>query len=484
MIIPQTVIDDMLNEDKTATEGVTDVANTAFKAVGKTAKGAMTLGKAALSVKGSIGKSSITRMGEDSILQFPAVFSNYIDTDDAIAIAKMLERHYATLLVSIFSLRPTVSLNEFDNIAEYIKSIHSNNAIPTNLKKAQHFANESYTENDEDFCLVEGEESAFGVNAETFEISPEEGSRLASECWGVYGGQLDTDLLNAEVQPYTRSIALINDRLEMAKNQQANEGFVDAVNKLREKSSNVVNTGKNTSPYPDNRAMNRLNSNAGVVRNSNNRLINSEPTMINVSFYMHGSKSGQNGAGANFTQNVVLGVKSMVRSVTSDYMVANLVEGTKTSNPIFKFIAWTRGEYKLVKDLIFNISEIKKKFKNKNDDKYGFLEMSKNRKDVDNVSKFAGNRILPYLSLVVSSTEVQSAANITGVDLSDYRNAKAFMDKYYLLAFAIYNEQTKVIDILYDGDSSFDTMSMTYIQGEQKKAVDVTKALSNLYSMR
>lgn len=482
MIIPQTVIDDILKEDNTATEGVTDIANTAFKAVGKTANAVANVGKAAISVKGSIGKSSITRMGEDSILQFPAVFSNYIDTDDAIAIAKMLERHYATLLVSIFSLRPTVSLNEYNNIAEYIKSIHSNNAIPTNLKKAQHFANESYTDIDDDFCLMEGEESVFGVNAETFEAGPE-GARLAAECWGVYGGQLDTDLLNAEVQPYNRSVALINDRLEMAKKQQASEGYSDAIDTLRGKASAVVNVGKNSSPYPDIKAGGRLNGNTGTAKGQG-RLINSEPTMINVSFYMHGSKSGQNGAGASFTQNVVLGVKSMVRSVTSDYMVANLVEGTKTSNPIFKFIAWTRGEYKLVKDLIFNISEIKKKFKNKNDDKYGFLEMSKNRKDVDNVSKFAGNRILPYLSLVVSSTEVQSAAAITGVDLSDYRNAKAFMDKYYLLAFAIYNEQTKVIEVLYDGDSSFDTMSMTYIQGEQKKAVDVTKALSNLYSTR
>ena len=110
--------------------------------------------------------------------------------------------------------------------------------------------------------------------------------------------------------------------------------------------------------------------------------------------------------------------------------------------------------------------------------------MSRDRKEVDDVTKFAGNRILPYLSLIVTDYEVAQTAQVTGVDLTNYRNAKAFMERYYLLAFGIYNSSTKTLSVLYDGANDFADMSMTYIQTEQKKSMDVSKNFSNLISIR
>lgn len=481
MIIPQSAIE----------ANITDAASVGLNTAKKAVDTVATVTKAAISVKGTIGKSSITRLGKDSIMEFPTVASASIDTDDQIAIAKMLEKTYATLLVSIFSLRPSVSLNEYDNIAEYIKSIHSNTSLPTNLKKAQHFAKESLEglhNNDEEFCLAEDEEPSGICVDGTITTAGRYGKDLALECWGIQAGAIDTDNLNEVVMPYRRSQYLLNERISMVEDvkvKKATEAAAidDVLTNVQHKAMGVVNVGRNSTSMLNakfNQARGKVGEN-GLVKND--RMISMEPTMINVSFYLHGSKAN-NGTGANFTQTVVLGVKSMVRNVTSEYMISNLVEGSKSSNPIFKLISWTRGEYKLVRDLIFNISEIKKKFKTKNRGEFDFLEMSKNRKEIDDVSKYAGNRVLPYMSLIVTDYEVAQAAQITGVDLHNAKNAKAFMDRYYLLAFGIYNTSTKTLEVLYDGADDFETMSMTYIQSTQKKDMDITKSLGNLASIR
>lgn len=390
MIIPQSAIDEILSNEP-GTEGITDVAtvglNTAKKVVDTTA----TVTKAIVSVKGTIGKNSITRMGKDSIMEFPTVMSNGIDIDEQIPIAKQLEFNYATLLVSIFSLRPSVSLNEYDNIAEYIKSIHSNTALPTNLKKAQHFAKESleglHPEDDDFYCLVDGEDpSGFCVDGSITHINAQLEKDLALECWGVQGDMLDTENLNEISMPYKRSQSLLNARLDIARKEREKKAAAieapvnptdtttvdeNVLDSVRGGAMRVVNTGRNTTNMLNGRTANtklRVGDKANSINVLSHQHISLEPTLINVSFYLHGSKSG-NGGNANFTQTVTLGVKSMIRNVSSEYMIAQLVEGSKSSNPIFKIISWTRGEYKFIKDLLFNISEIKKKYKNKKDRK-------------------------------------------------------------------------------------------------------------------
>lgn len=650
MIIPKMAIEDLI-----ASEGIADTATVGLQTAGKVVNAAGALGKAALTVKGTIGRSSVTRMGRDSILEFPAIFSAGIDTDDSIAIAKMLEKYYASLLVSIFSLRPSIALNEYSDIAEYIKSIHSNNPIPSNLRKAQHLAKESledttdvgeeafqtfaefvdkakeklaakfevkldasngesypladvrkftekaidiyqsakkdlegmknklkdkgYTENNarvlfnslnaqisdisiviskfetglnalkevkatdkttlrdliipkesslcpsrelankiaalckknigdmagiinglpkkvvdapaaasfaidsDEYCLVDDEASGLTVNGVTSECTDPD---LAYECWGIQGGALNMGSINEIVTPYRRSQALLQERIDMAKGTEAvSDNIADVADTVASKAGRVITVGRNSNPTITNStdiAAKKVGT--GATMGNSNGKIDMAPTMIDVTFYLHGSKKGGSSNSASFTQQVKLGVKAMARVVSSDYVITNLVEGSKSSNPIFKFISWTRGELKLVRDLIFNVSEVKKKFKDKRKDEYGLLQMSKDRKEVDDVAKFAGNRILPYVSLIVTDYEVAQTAQVTGVDLTNYRNAKAFMERYYLLAFGIYNQNTKTLSILYDGANDFEDMSMAYIQTEQKKSMDVTKNFANMVSMR
>lgn len=484
MIVPKSSYEELI-----ASEAVAETATAIMKTTGGVLNAAGTVGKAAMSIKGTIGRSSITRMGKDSILEFPCVFSANVDVDDAIAITKMLERNYASLLVSIFSLRPAIALNEFTDIADYIKSIHNNTGIPSNLKKAQHFARESVLTPEEDFCLIPDDEgSPMGVNAKLFD-SPD--PDLGMECWGVHAGCLDEENLNDLVRPYNRSVGLIEQRLAEAKQTAATEASVadvqDIADKVRSGANRVIIAGKNSSNLvvgerADKKAPPIYGRQTATKIDQN--MISQAPTMIDVTFYLHGSKAGGADQGANYAQNVTLGIKGMSRQVSNEYMITNLIEGSKSSNPIFKLISWTRGEYKFVKDFIFNIGEVKKQFKDKKNDSYGIFEMSKNRKEIDDVAKFAANRVLPYLSVIATDYEVAQAAQATGVDLNNFRNAKAFMEKYYLLAFGVYDASNKTLKVIFDGASDWEVMSMAYIQTNQKKDMDVSRNVSNLISIR
>ena len=324
---------------------------------------------------------------------------------------------------------------------------------------------------DNEFCLVEDEPSGLCIDANIFVSTDPD---MAFEGLGVEQGALNMGTVNNISLPFKRSEFLLNDRISMSKATEADATF-----------NSVAVVGSNQSTMLTNKMSGKEFKPAGYTAGLNPRmsqqLIEHNPTMINATFYLHGT--GSDGSGG-FSQTVNLGVKCSVRQETSDVVINNLIEGSKSSNPIFKFISWSRGEYGLVKDLIFNVGEIKKKYKDKSNGNTSILAMSKDRKAIDDITKFTGNRVLPFMTLIVTDYEVAQAAQVSGVDLSNPRNAKAFMDNYYLLGFGIYNSSTKKLSIMYDGDETFESLSMTYIQSQQKSTMNINKDFANLISMR
>lgn len=324
---------------------------------------------------------------------------------------------------------------------------------------------------DNEFCLVDDEPSGLCIDADIFVSDDPD---MAYEGLAVNWGALNMSSVNEISLPYKRTQHLLQERLEMAKATESDTTWNSVAVVGSNQSTMLTNKMKDRSFIP-------ANMTAGIGPKSGQTLIEHNPTMINATFYLHGT--GKDGSGG-FTQQVNLGVKCMVRQENSDVVINSLVEGSKNSNPIFKFVSWSRGEYSLVKDFLFNIGEVKKKYKDKRNMGSSLLNMSKDRKKVDDVSKFAANRVLPYMTLIVTDYEVAQAAQMTGVDLTNPRNAKAFMDDYYLLGFGIYNSSTKKLSIMYDGDESFESLSMTYIQSQQKSTMNINKDFANLISMR
>jgi hypothetical protein len=411
-------------------------------------------GKAAKFIKNSsLEKQSLTRMGRDSILQTPVISSSAIGTDETIIIARAIEKYIASMAVSGFSMR-VVDLDKNDDIAQYIKRFHNNDDIPSNLKAATKFVMESANYVDD-------------AQLQASEVD-------ILSCWNVTNEQVNMESLNDMYKPYESTKNIIEDKIQ--KLTSANEGVLDKNSKLNsfldkmnsKSESDVKNTAqmnteitektntKITAKGEKETTKETVVSKKQVMPNTFNAIVKNdkltalEPTMANVQFVVHGGK----GDSKQFVQNVVLGFKAMVRIVRSDIMVANMIEAAKNSNMIFKFIKWTKGEFKFIKDVIFNITEIKDSVISDSNDK-NFLNAIKRRKEISNITKFLDNRVPPSTIIIMSSYEVARVAEVTGVDLSQIHNALRLLNKYYLIGFGVYDTETKILSMLFDGEGEF-----------------------------
>lgn len=399
-------------------------------------------------VKGAsstLERTSLTRLGKDSILQSPVISSSAIGTDETIIIARAIEKYIAAMAVSGFSMR-VVDLSKNDDIAQYIKRFHNNSNIPSNVTAASKFVLESANYIDDK--LLQATESEI------------------LSCWNVTDENVSMESVNDIYRPYDNTKNIIMDKIQ--KLESANESILNKDSKLNsgldKLNSSFGGDTKNTAVR--NKEITTMKNSKGETSTTtktsqvtsnifnaivkNDRVTALEPTMANIQFVVHGG----DGDNKQFVQNVVLGFKAMVRIVRSDIMVANMIEAAKNSNIIFKFIKWTKGEFKFVKDIIFNITEIKDSAISDNSDK-NFLKAIKRRKEINDVSKFFDNKIPPSTTIIMSSYEVARVAEATGVNLSEIHNALKLLNKYYLIGFGIYDTETKILSMLFDGDDQF-----------------------------
>lgn len=414
-------------------------------------------------IKKTSSRNSLTRMSQDTVFQFPLMMVPSIDIDDAMIIARAVEKQYAALLVSVFSLRGSINTKDYDNIQDYLKGFHNNSDIPSNIKAASRFVFESAT-------TLNATESVAG---------------LGEVCWDIVEEQINTGSLNDIYKPYAETKRILKDKLAVVteaksdrlydnKNYQKFKDVATRVDRDRKmEEENAISPDTTTTTInPDTKEKKIVTSKAtieprninAVVRND--KLSALEPTMINVQFTMHGD-------GKQWMQNVVLGVKTMTRMIRSDVMIANMVEAAKDSHSIFKFIKWTKGEYKFVNDFIFKISEIKDMATSgKSSDRW--MPALKRRKAINSVSKLFKNSVLPHTTIIITDYEIEQIAAISGIRLSEVHNALKLIDKYYLLGFGIYDTNSRTLSMMFDGDSDFSSVSISSLKSGNSKEVDLS----------
>ena len=57
----------------------------------------------------------------------------------------------------------------------------------------------------------------------------------------------------------------------------------------------------------------------------------------------------------------------------------------------------------------------------------------------------------------------------TGVDPHNPADVQKMMNRYFLLAFGIYDTENKLLDVMYDGESQFSTESIRELAAKNKK---------------
>lgn len=259
----------------------------------------------ARTIKNTMGRSSITRMAQDSIMQFPLLISASIDTDEVATIAKALEKQYAALMVSILSMNNGVNLKKYENLTQYLKKFHNNKDIPSNIKAG--VTSMLGTESNMNASIIN--ESCYGM------------SDIALACWGIIEEQVNETVLNDIYKPYDRTKRILEEKLEIIKTANESSTKSSIKDSITQIGKDISRDEKHISFSGINKGTIEPKSTPAVVRND--RLTAMEPTLINAQFVYYGEGKGQ------WAQNVVIGIKTMIRLIRSDLMVSNMVKPLK-----------------------------------------------------------------------------------------------------------------------------------------------------------
>lgn len=409
-----------------------------------------------------VSNTSLTKLAKDSIFQFPVIISASIDNDEIFVMAKALERSYASMMISVISMSSYIDLSKYgkeDYLVKFLRRFHSNSGIGSKI-----IANES-------------------IVVESAEILPQENVIPVDihSLWDSAFEACDMESINDLYRPFKRTTRILEDALEASTMKFGNKVKVAITNADEIAKAGEKNTIYQTKEYVTDKAGkvqkgkdgNPLTKISGTKlpqkgdSKNFNQVVKSEymtdmaPTMINVSIVADAT-----GKGDTWTQNVVLGIKSMVRMVKSGVMTNNMLDAFK-DRALFNWIKWTNGEISTA-ELIFGAGKAAQ-------DGYAYgkgdnwLKTLRKRKHDQKINKLLGRRLLPNASIIITETEAIAIQEACGVDPHNPADATKMMDKYFLLAFGIYDTEAKLLDIIYDGESQFSTQSIREIAAKNKK---------------
>ena len=390
-----------------------------------------------------VSNTSLTKLAKDSIFQFPVIISASIDNDEIFVMAKSLERSYASMMVSVISLSNYVDLTKYgkeDYLINFLRRFHSNTNIGGNI-----IASESISISE---ANILPQENVVGVN-------------IAS-LWDSVYESVDNESINDMYRPYNRTKHILENALEESmtvkigdsKDPKITINNADAISKLGDKNTAYTDKDGNTK----------------VIRGGAtkpNQVVKSDymtdmaPTMINVTVVADAT-----GKGATWTQSVVLGIKAMVRMVKSGVMINNMMDAFKDRG-LFKWLSWTKGEISTA-ELIFGAGKAMQDgyAAGKGDN---WLKTLRERKMMQGINKILGKRLLPNASIIITESEAIAIHDALGIDVHNPADVKKMMNRYFLLAFGIYDTENKLLDIMYDGESQFSTESIRELAAKNKK---------------
>jgi hypothetical protein len=409
----------------------------------------------AKAVISSAGKKSLTRMSKDSIFQFPCIASSDIDSDNLAVLIKAVEVTYASMLVSVLSIEGSIDRSKYQDTAAYLRRFHTNTTPGKDVGSL--FSVDSATIN------------AFNTFNDT---------AVLESLWDIIEEQVDNESFNDIYTPFKSSKRKMYDALEsmetsaIAMEKEGSNRWYNAHPEAKALKRGLFGdkNGENKGKFP---AYTPLNNNHDVVKDpnshdkmkdeyressgggkvmTNNTLNSLEPTLINITLVNYNQS-------ARWTQNVTLGVKAMGRVIKSSVIVSNMVQAAK-DKVIFKFINWTKGEQNVAQALADLAGFKDAKLNGIGAARGNWLSKLRNRKKINNVTKFTGYRLLPNCTIIMTDAEVEQIKSTTGIDYREASIAKGVIDKYFLLGIIIYDTESDSADIIYDGDTTYTTYSM------------------------
>lgn len=405
------------------------------------------------------GKSMIRR-AKDATFQFPMIIPKSCPIDMATACTRMMDRVYAGYTQIALGNNSTMNMALDSSPTQFLKRFHQN------IKFEQAIADLAVPEDEREAYM----EKAYNGEYRVFADPERKFFMLFNAADKKLGMMLESN--REGLKPYLSEINMskqMRDIFESGYEEEYTEAESDETN--AEDLTQALLDGKlKQQQLADRRALADIaKNNAAALRGPQltdgdiKRMNDMTPYAVQIRLSVVNSAD-------EFVQymDIVVGIKTVLHLVDTDDMISNLEKALQNRSGLFRFLRWTTGEISLVKDLLLNMDDLRFDAANQNAGKsplFGNLKRMK-RRGVG-MSGFAmPHGLIPNATLLVTSYEVDHMKNTYGIDMREESVAKKLMEGLDLMTFIICDDGAGTVDILYDGDATFQTYALESIERE------------------
>lgn len=405
------------------------------------------------------GKSMIRR-AKDATFQFPMIIPKSCPIDMATACTRMMDRVYAGYTQIALGNNSTMNMALDSSPTQFLKRFHQN------IKFEQAIADLAVPEDEREVYM----EKAYNGEYRVFADPDRKFFMLFNVADKKLGMMLESN--REGLKPYLSEINMskqMRDIFESGYEEEYTEAESDETN--AEDLTQALLDGKlKQQQLADRRALADIaKNNAAALRGPQltdgdiKRMNDMTPYAVQIRLSVVNSAD-------EFVQymDIVVGIKTVLHLVDTDDMISNLEKALQNRSGLFRFLRWTTGEISLVKDLLLNMDDLRFDAANQNAGKsplFGNLKRMK-RRGVG-MSGFAmPHGLIPNATLLVTSYEVDHMKNTYGIDMREESVAKKLMEGLDLMTFIICDDGAGTVDILYDGDATFQTYALESIERE------------------
>lgn len=410
---------------------------------------------------------SIARGALEGTLQFPCLVSDAIPVDMATTVAKTLERVYASFVQTYLSLHNTIDISVDKNPNQFLKKFHHN----VRLESAMDLYHEHCIETDEEYDqlmerIYNGTTKAYINERENTMLVFNISEKMPADVFNSHKMMLEKSLSGIDYAPFPN--------IGNSPFYEADDDFPkDSSDELK---NDIIATRAREAIKSQNRRNEEFNKQQMQNLSGDNMTIPSllkdsdikkqndlQPYLMQVRLLAINDKK-------EFVQfmDFVVGIKVVLHGIKSNEMIANIEHTLHNNGKLFNFIRWTSGEKSLFKDLLLHINDVKLDAANRSKGSSAWWGTLKRMKETSRVQGafFFKTKLVPNSTIVISSYEADIILKNYGYNLRDGKNAAKLMNSLFLMNFVIIDEGTRTIEILYDGETTYQTYALETLERE------------------
>lgn len=406
-------------------------------------------------------RTSIARGALNGTLQFPCLVSDAIPIDMAATISRSFERVYASFVQTYLSLNNTIDISVDKNPSAFLQKIHKNIKLEsTELDLYKEYCNADLEDAEYDHMMeriYDGTTKAYYNANENVMITFNFSDKFDSAIFESNKTMMEESLAHIDFTPFPNignspfyealppdEDKFQQDILTHQAKKSIDNNSISAADKLK-----LMNGDKLRVPVLSDMDVKKSNDMQPFVMQVRLMAVNSQQEFVQF-------------------MDFLVGIKVVLHNIKSDDMIKNLQNVLQNNGALFNFIRWTTGEKSLFKDLILRINDVKLDVANKSKGASPWWITLKRLKETSRAQAalFSKYQIVPNSTIVISSYDADAIKQNYGYSVRDPRFAKKIMTALFLMNFAIIDEGTRTVEILYDGETAFQTYALETLERE------------------